>query len=231
MLRFTQLAASAIAALSITLPANAVTFDLSWQGQTLGYRAEGQFSYDESAIATDGIVRSNDIDNLDIAFFTPQGELLQSFENSHQAPGFNFNFDTQTGEILQEGKWDSPTGLNVGGIRTEELNLFSINDTKGDIFAGDEPSPHIHLTDWGNDFPNEPIGFNRGARPHLDIAFFTRTKAEVLADESAGEAKGEKLTATLASPMPGAAQVPEPSLLLGLGVIARLTAINRKRAA
>ncbi|MEO1395905.1 MAG: PEP-CTERM sorting domain-containing protein [Cyanobacteria bacterium J06634_5] len=213
-------AASSAAVLSVSMPAIAVTFDLSWQGQTLGYRAEGQFSYAEDAVPGDGIVRSGDVDALDIAFFTPQGELLKSFDNSVQTPGFNFNFDTTTGEILQTGPWDSPTGLNIGGVRTEALNMFSAPNPKANFFEDDAPSPHVHLTDWGNDFPALPIGFSRGARPHLDIAFFTRTRAEVLADPDAGDALGERLVATaVAEPTP-AAEVPEPATLFGLGMVA-----------
>lgn len=220
-------ASGAIATFGFTLPANAVTFNLSWTGQTLGYRAEGQFSYEENTIAPDGIVRSNDLSDFDIAFFTPQGELLQSFTNNTQTPGFNFNFDTTTGEILQTGRWDSPTGLNVGGVRTEEINLFSAPNPKADLFEGDAPSPHIHLTDWGNDFPDAPVGFTRGARPHLDIAFFTRTREEVLADPTAGDALGERLVATLVT---DSTDVPEPAVLLGLGMTAMFAALGRKRA-
>lgn len=36
--------------------AEAITFNLNWEGQTLGYGAEGSFSYDESSVPDDGIV-------------------------------------------------------------------------------------------------------------------------------------------------------------------------------
>jgi len=139
--------ASATTALTFSLPAVSATFDLNWQGQTLGYQAKGQFSYEDNAVPTDGIIRTDDLDTFDIAFFTPEGELLQSFDDNTQTLGFNFNFDTATSEILQTGRWDSPTGLNVGGVRTEELNLFSINDAGAALFDDDAPSPHTHLTD------------------------------------------------------------------------------------
>lgn len=42
----------------------------------------------------------------------------------------------------------------------------------------------------------------RGARPHLDIAFFTRTKAEVLNNPDAGEALGERLAAVVSVELP-----------------------------
>lgn len=205
--------ASAIASFTTLSPAQAVTFDLSWKGQTLGYTADGQFSYDESRVPSDNIVRTGDLTSFDIAFFSPEGELLKSFEDNTQTPGFNFNFDTTTTEIFQTARWDSPEGINVGGVRGEELNLFSVGNPKADLFDTDAPSPHVHLTDWGDDFSAFPEGFTRGGRPHLDIAFFTRTRAEVLADPDAGNALGERLVATRVSE---SAQVPEPSMLLGL---------------
>lgn len=35
-------------------PAQAVTFNLDWTGQTLGYKASGSFSYDETKNYVDG---------------------------------------------------------------------------------------------------------------------------------------------------------------------------------
>lgn len=202
----------AVTVFAIALPAQAVTFQLDWTGQTLGYSAEGSFSYDESMVPTDGIVRADDLTSFDIAFFTPDQVLMESFEDNHlTTEGFNFNFDTTTGEILQTGLWDTPTGINIGGVRGEDLNFFSVPNPKADLFATDEPSPHVHLTDWGEEYPELPVGFTRGARPHLDIAFFTRTRAEVLAEPDAGDDLGQKLTAT---------PVPEPASLLGLSMMA-----------
>lgn len=61
-------AVGAIAGFVIAPPSEAVTFDLSWKGQTLGYTAEGSFSYDESAVPTDDIVRTSNLDDFDIIF-------------------------------------------------------------------------------------------------------------------------------------------------------------------
>lgn len=196
---------------AIALPAEAITFQLDWTGQTLGYTIEGRFSYDEFLVPVDGIVRKENLDSFDVAFFTPEGSLIETFADNHiTTDGFNFNFDTTTGEILQAGRWDTPSGINIGGIRGEDLNFFSVPNSKADLFADSEPSPHVHLTDWGGEYPELPVGFTRGARPHLDIAFFTRTQAEVLADPDAGDALGQKLTATA---------VPEPTSWVGLGLV------------
>ena len=213
--------AGTVTSLVVAVPVQSATFELSWTGQTLGYTAEGLFSFDDATIPGDGIIREEDLTSFEIAFFTPEDSLIEAFPDNHQTTaGFNFNFDTATGEILQTGRWDEPDGISIGGVRGEQLNFFSVNDAVADLFDDDVPSPHVHLTDWGNDFPELPVGFTRGTRPHLDIAFFTRTRAEVLADPTAGEALGQRLVAT---------QVPEPVTLLGLGVVALAVGLRQRR--
>lgn len=210
--------------LGLILPedAEAVTFRLSWTGQTLGYSAEGSFSYDETQNYQGGIVRKEDLESFDISFFDPDGNLIQAFPDNHLTlPEFNFNYVISSGEILQEELWNEAEGLNVGGIRGEGLNFWSLPNPKADLFPDGEPSPHVHFTDWGNEFPDLPIGFT-GARSHLDIAFFTRTTAEVLNDPTAGDQLGQKLIAT---------KVSEPtsvSVLLGLGAVG-LALVNKSQ--
>ncbi|MEO0490169.1 MAG: PEP-CTERM sorting domain-containing protein, partial [Cyanobacteria bacterium J06659_2] len=90
-------------------PVQAATFRISWTGQILGYSAEGRFSYDDTQTYEDGIVRGDDLDAFDIAFYDPQGTLIQALEDNHLTyPEFNFNFNTQTGEILQDGSFNQP---------------------------------------------------------------------------------------------------------------------------
>ncbi|MEL6385594.1 MAG: PEP-CTERM sorting domain-containing protein [Cyanobacteria bacterium J06626_18] len=205
------IAAGTVVSLAVGSAVKAATFDLNWTGQTLGYTAEGRFSFDDASIPGDGIIRADDITTFDIAFFTPEGMLMEAFADNQTTEGFNFNFDTTTGEILQTGRWDTPTGINIGGVREEQLNFFSVPNPKADLFEDDTPSPHVHLTDWGNDYPDLSVGFDRGTRPHLDVAFFNRTQAEVLANPTASDALGQPLVAT---------QVPEPAAWFGLGAIA-----------
>ncbi|MEO1590711.1 MAG: PEP-CTERM sorting domain-containing protein [Cyanobacteria bacterium J06632_22] len=204
-------------------PAQAVTFSLSWTGQILGYSAEGQFSYDETQTYEDGIVRGGDLEVFDIAFYDPQGSLIQSFENNHLTyPGFNFNFDTQTGEILQDGFFDEPNGIDIGEYTVlfddagEPIGTTGLNFWSAAPAPEGEPIPHVHLTDFGDEFPDLPVGFFS----HLDVAFFTRTRAELLDDPEAGDQLGQRIIAT---------QVPEPGTLVGLGAIA-LLACRLKRS-
>ena len=98
--------------LGLAQSASAVTFQTDWTGQILGYRAEGAFSYDENQTYLDGIVRRDDLTDFDISFYDPAGDLIKTFEDNHLTyDGFNFNFDTRTQEILQDGYADAPNGL------------------------------------------------------------------------------------------------------------------------
>ncbi len=190
-------------------PAQAVTFQLSWTGQILGYRAEGSFSYDETKDYDNGIVRKDNLESFDIAFFDPEGNLIKEFIDNHLTyPDFNFNFDTKTATILQDGFFDEPNGIDIGEYvfdpaseLADGLNFWSAAPTPNGV-----PVPHVHLTDWGNDFPDLDIGFGR----HLDVAFFTRTTAQLLGDPTAGDEFGQPMIAS---------RVPEPTSLLGLGLV------------
>ncbi|MGD1854970.1 MAG: PEP-CTERM sorting domain-containing protein [Leptolyngbyaceae cyanobacterium] len=203
-------------ALSLGTPAQAVTFRLSWTGQILGYSAEGQFSYDDNQTYEDGIVRGDDLEAFDVAFYDPQGSLIQEFEDNHLTySGFNFNFDTQTGEILQDGFFNEPNGIDIGEYTVlfdeagNSIGATGLNFWSAAPVVDGEPIPHVHLTDFGDEFPDLPIGFGS----HLDVAFFTRTRAELLDDPGAGDQLGQRMIAT---------QVPEPGALVGLGAIALL---------
>ncbi len=203
-------------------PAQAVDFRLSWNGQILGYRAEGSFGYDETKDYDNGIVRKNDLESFDIAFFDPEGNLITEFIDNHLTyPDFNFNFDTKTGTVLQDGFSNEPNGIDIGeyvlideanGL-AEGVNFWSAAPIGADGVA----IPHVHLTDWGNDFPDLEMGFG----PHLDVAFFTRTTAELLDDPTAGDEFGQPMIAR---------QVPEPSFLFGI-ITASLLGILTKRNA
>ncbi|MBW4567469.1 MAG: hypothetical protein KME31_05445 [Tolypothrix carrinoi HA7290-LM1] len=197
-------------------PAEAVTYRLDWTGQTLGYKAKGLFSYDETKSYLDGIVRKDDLQSFNIGFFDPKGNLIQEFiDNQRTTPDFNFNFDTKTRQILQNGFWNAPDGISVGGARNQGLNFWSIPFAPNVSFPDNQPSPHVHLTDWGKQFAL-PIGF----REHLDVAFFTRTTTELLKDPQAGSAFGQRLVAS---------KVPEPSAILGLAAFSLAGLLTKKK--
>ncbi|MEM9944476.1 MAG: PEP-CTERM sorting domain-containing protein [Cyanobacteria bacterium P01_D01_bin.36] len=208
-------------ALGLAQSASAVTFRTDWTGQVSGYRAEGTFSYDETQNYTDGIVRQEGLTDFDISFFDLDDNLIKTFEDNHLTySGFNFNFDTRTQEILQEGFFDEPNGIDIGEYTVllddagEQIGATGVNFWSAAPAPDGEPIPHVHLTDYGDEFPDLVRGFG----PHLDVAFFTRTRAQLLDDPSAGGQLGQKMTAT---------KVPEPGLLGGIGVVALL--LNRRR--
>ena len=205
-------------------PAQAATFRLAWTGQILGYSAEGRFRYDDAQTYENGIVRGEDLEVFDIAFYDPQGNLIKAFEDNHLThPGFNFNFDTQTGEILQDGFFDEPNGIDIGEYTVlfdeagESIGATGLNFWSAAPAPDGEPIPHVHLTDFGDEFPDLPVGFGS----HLDVAFFTRTRAELLDDPGAGDQLGQRMIAT---------QVPEPGALVGLSAIALLTLRLRRNS-
>ena len=147
---------------------------MDWTGQTLGYKAKGKFSYDETKVPIDGIVRKNDLESFDIAFLDPNGNLIAESKDDHLSEGFNFNFDTATGKILQSGLWDAPDGISIGEPREEGLNFWSVPRALFDDDSDNlppSPNPHVHLTDWLGEYPDLPRGF----RFHLDVAFFSVT--------------------------------------------------------
>lgn len=190
-------------------PAQAVTFKLSWTGQILGYRAEGSFSYDETKDYENGIVRKDDLESFDIAFFDPEGNLIKEFIDNHLTyANFNFNFDTTTRTILQDGFYDEPNGIDIGEYVFDPVNGLAdgLNFWSAAPAPNGVPIPHVHLTDFGNDFPNLEIGFFG----HLDVAFFTLTTAELLDEPAAGDEFGQRMIAS---------KVPEPTSLLGLGLV------------
>ncbi|MEL6555477.1 MAG: PEP-CTERM sorting domain-containing protein [Cyanobacteria bacterium J06621_11] len=209
--------------LGLAQSASAITFRTDWTGQILGYSAEGTFSYDEDQAYSDGIVRRDDLTDFDISFYDPTGSLIKTFEDNHLTyDGFNFNFDTRTREIVQDGFFDEPNGIDIGEYipvlddAGEVISATGLNFWSAAPAPEGEPIPHVHLTDYGTAFPELPIGFG----PHLDVAFFTRTRAQLLDDPSAGDQLGQRMTAT---------KVPEPGLLFSMGAIALLAARFRSK--
>lgn len=151
--------------------------------------------------------------------FDGDGALIETFEDNHLAPGFNANFDTATGELLQEGRWDEADGLSIGDARGAGLNLWSIGFPGG----GTDFNPHLHLTDWANEYPQYPRQFGGPTSRHIDGAFFLRTAAEITGDPASGDALGEKVAV---APIP----LPASAVLLG-AAMALLGMVRRRPAA
>ena len=167
-------------------------FNFEWTGQIAGFSAEGQFSYDEDESIEDGIVREEDLTSFDISFYDPESNLLKTYEDNHLTfDEFNFAFDTETNEILQNGVYFGPTGFNVGektAVGDDEftgLNLWSIPPYNP---QGEVPPPHLHFDDWGDEFDFPPaFGY------HEDVAFFTRDNEELLETGNVGETYVEQV--------------------------------------
>ncbi|MEO1799100.1 MAG: pre-peptidase C-terminal domain-containing protein [Cyanobacteria bacterium J06629_2] len=161
-------------------------FDFTWTGQIAGFSVEGQFSYDEAQSYTDDIVREENLLDFDISFFDPDGNLLRTYEDNHLTfPEFNFAYDIEANEILQDGFFLAEDGINVGektAVGEGEftgLNFWSRPEFNS---QGEVPPPHLHFDDWSGEF-GFPIGFSS----HEDVAFPTRTTQELLDTGRLGE--------------------------------------------
>ncbi|MEO0538918.1 MAG: PEP-CTERM sorting domain-containing protein [Cyanobacteria bacterium P01_A01_bin.123] len=205
--------------LAIPVRAEASEFNFDWIGQIAGFQVSGDFGYDETQSYLDGIVRTDDLDFLNISFFAPDGTLLQTYTNNHLDPGVNFNFDTSTQEILQAGSYNEPDGLNLGA---PNFDFESGNDpalASGLSFWSKPPrssTPHLHIDDWADEF-----GFPLGFSSHEDVSFPTRTTQELIDTDRVGAAylppNGQPVTPlNEAGQFAQVAAVPEPVSLLGL---------------
>ncbi len=165
-LKTATILSTTILSLTIATESQAITFNFNWMGQVAGFKVTGSFSYDETQNYTNGIVTEQDLDSLEVSFFGPDGSFLRTYSDNHLDPGVNFNFDTNTREILQAGSWPDPDGINIGdGSRTDGLTFWSKPPTSG--------TPHVHVDDWLNEFGYPPAfrGSPASGEGHEDVAF------------------------------------------------------------
>ncbi|MEM6252529.1 MAG: serine hydrolase [Cyanobacteria bacterium P01_D01_bin.156] len=170
-----------------------VTYEFEWTGQIAEFSVAGEFSYDagQSFNFEEGIVREEDLESFDISFFGPDGVLMRTYEDNHLTfPEFNFAFDTNTQQILTDGIFTEPDGLNVGektavGDGFTGLNLWSKSK--------ETSSSLIHFDDWSDEFGYESIGYST----HEDIAFLTQTTAQLIETGKVGETYLDDIQDTL----------------------------------
>lgn len=221
--------------LSLAIPtrAEAVTFNFDWTGQIAGFQVSGSFGYDETQSYLDGIVRTDDLDFLNISFFAPDGTLLIDYTDNHLDPGVNFNFDTNTQEILQAGSYNAPDGLSIGGINFDRESGNDPALAEGLTFWSKPPrssTPHLHIDDWADEF-GFPIGFSS----HEDVSFPPITTQELIDDGRVGEAylppNGQPVTPlNQRGQFAQVTAVPEPASILGLlGIGSGLVVSTLKR--
>lgn len=180
--RFTIRASAFLAlVLLVNSPAKAITFlSFSWEGQVAGFGIEGEFSYDDASVPADGIVRKDDLLSFDVSFFDPEDNLLRTYVDNHLTYDlFNFNYDTKSRMILQDGGFPEPDGIDIG-----EFTEIGENQFTGLNFWSRPPGssvPHVHFDDWGGEF-----GFPRAFGGHQDVAFFGFTTQELVDSGAVG---------------------------------------------
>jgi hypothetical protein len=125
--------ASLLTVLAHTIPAQAATYSLSWQGNS-GYYLTGSFKFDDQYLGT--TITRDQLSSFKLSFFAPNNNLLQTFNYSFPETGeFTFNFDTVTGNILQSGLAPAPTAFDLGinnilGLETG-LDFYTCFDPSG----------------------------------------------------------------------------------------------------
>ncbi len=156
--------------------------DFTWTGQIAQFTIEGSFSFNENEIGLDGVANTGELESLEVSFFSPDGDLLQTYSENHLDAGVNFNYDVEVGEILQDGVFDAPDGLNVGdGTRSDGWTFWSK--------PFEAAIPHLHVDDWQDEF-GFPIGFSS----HEDVGFFALTTQQLVDSGRVGDAYLSEIT-------------------------------------
>ncbi|MEO1763138.1 MAG: hypothetical protein AAFR83_14435 [Cyanobacteria bacterium J06629_18] len=177
----------------INLQNSILNYEFSWTGQIAEFMVKGEFSYDAAQSYEAGIVREEDLLSFDVSFFDPDGNLLRTYTDNQDLsryPTFNFAFDTQTQEILQDGTWDVDDDINPerNGFMFGEGNpdLRGMEDAQSGLAFWTRPSddklPHLHVDDW-----NDELGFPIGYSTHEDVSFPTLTVADLIDNGKVGE--------------------------------------------
>ena len=88
-----------------------LVYEMSWVGDG-GYAMKGAFQFEEADLGT--LIEEADLTWFTVAFYDPDDNLLKTYDLTNQTEFFNFNFDSATGELLQQNSPSSPTGLLIG---------------------------------------------------------------------------------------------------------------------
>lgn len=204
--------------------AHALTvLDFAWEGQVAGIGVEGRFSYDETKIPADAVIRKANLLSFDVSFYDPQDNLLRRYQDNHLTyADFNFNYDTATRRILQDGGYPDPDGIDIGEYRVvvPGESATGLNFWSRPLGAS---AAHVHVNDWGNEF-----GLPRAFGGHQDVAFFGFTTQALVDSGGVGadylgnpnfslDATGLRMMITTPAPVP----LPPAALLLagGLGLM------------
>ena len=112
-----------------------IIYDLSWEGEN-GYTMKGLFSFNSELEGS--LINADDLTDMQLAFFEPDGTLLQVFDYDFPNPDtsgeFNFNFDSAIDQVLRFGESDTPTGFDLGID-------FQGGESGIGFFTGDDDQP------------------------------------------------------------------------------------------
>lgn len=128
--------------LALTTPAQAITFNFNWNGNQ-GYSAQGSFSYDETTapvtFSETGAGTTDVLDSLDVSFFTPDNNLIATYDNVTEGNStgnyFAFNFDTVASEVfgLIDVGGEVPGDTYLSGTVNTNLSLYQVPEASPDV--------------------------------------------------------------------------------------------------
>ena len=129
----------------MSAPVLATTQDFYWQGKA-GYGVSVHLNYDETVanqiIKIKGVGKTNNLELLTVAFYTPDGQLIHTYNNvtdgQSKSNYLEFNFNPLTHQPV--GK------LDLGGELSGEIYLKGIVDDKLFLVII-EPSGEEHVID------------------------------------------------------------------------------------
>ena len=179
-------------------------YEFFWSGQFAGFIVNGRFSYDKNAVPATGIVREEDLLNLDVSFFDPKGNHLRTYRDNQKTPVnattgkpyLNFAFDALTKELLQDGTWkvDDDNIRYRNGFMMGEGNpdLRKENGVQSGLAfwsrPGDDKTPHLHVDDWNDENGEGEFGFPIGYSTHEDASFQYKTTQQQIDGGKVGDA-------------------------------------------
>jgi len=174
----------------------AKAYEFFWRGQFAGFIVKGRFVFDGRKEYDGGIVREDDLFDLTVSFYDPQGIHLRTYKRNQKKKFVNFAFSTLSEELLTDGTWnvdDNDLFYRNGFMMGEGNPALKGENGKQSGLAfwsrpGDDKTPHLHVDDWNDDNGDGEFGFPIGYSTHEDASFSYKTTQSTIDGGKVGSA-------------------------------------------
>jgi len=174
----------------------AKAYEFFWRGQFAGFIVKGRFVFDDRKEYAGGIVRENDLFDLTVSFYDPQGSHLRTYKRNQNKKFVNFAFSTLSEELLTDGTWnvdDNDLFYRNGFMMGEGNPALKGENGKQSGLAfwsrpSDDKTPHLHVDDWNDDNGDGEFGFPIGYSTHEDASFSYKTTQSTIDGGKVGSA-------------------------------------------